>query len=547
MTADPPAPDEKCVAKPVQISHYLRRNFFFPRQRHANPLRAPAHGAADMQLHICAAAAGQDERAQLRQTRIHLVDLRFEKPDLRFGHTRLFRMRVFRTGGQNGTEIEQLVLHALEDRRQIDHRGVLVRQLPGRQTSSAHKRIQLIDRAVCFDTPRIFGQPLSAHKARFALVSALRVNAVQRQPRLVECLHNLIMSPGIEIPAGASHNKLMATTTQIRPPSPELIFDTLNAYQKTAALRGAIELDLFTAIGEGAVTAADLALKLKVSERGARILCDYLVVNGLLTKQGNRYGLTPDSAAFLDRRSPACMASVTTFLNSPMLMDGFRDVAASVRKGGAVFSAEGTMAPEHPVWVEFAHAMVPMTVMASEFIADLVGAGSGAKCRVLDIAAGHGMYGIAIARRNPDAAIVGQDWQNVLEVAKENAKKAGVADRYETLTGSAFEADFGSGYDLVLLTNFLHHFDPPTCETLLRKVHAALKPGGKAVTLEFVPNEDRVTPPVAAAFSLMMLGSTASGDAYTFAELDGMFRNAGFASSKAHAMPGPETVIVSVA
>src|SRR5579872_5383513 len=335
----------------------------------------------------------------------------------------------------------------------------------------------------------------------------------------------------------------MATTPQTHQPSPELIFETLNAYQRTAALRGAIELDLFTAIGEGAVTPAALAGKLKVTERGARILCDYLTVAGLLSKQGASYGLTPDSAMFLDRRSPACLMSAVTFLNSPMLTDNFRDIAAIVRKGGAVLSDEGTMAPEHPVWVEFARAMVPMMAMPAGFIAELVG-GSG-PVKVLDIAAGHGMFGIAIAKRNPAARIVALDWANVLEVAKENAQKAGVADRFETIAGSAFEADYGSGYDLVLLTNFLHHFDPPTCEKLLRKVHAALKPGGKAVTLEFVPNEDRVSPPAAAAFSLMMLGSTAAGDAYTFSEFDRMFRNAGFSSSQIHALPGPEKVIVS--
>jgi SAM-dependent methyltransferase len=334
----------------------------------------------------------------------------------------------------------------------------------------------------------------------------------------------------------------MATTPQTNQPSPELIFDTLNAYQRTAALRGAIELDLFTAIGEGAATAADLAGKLKVPQRGARILCDYLVVIGLLTKQGARYGLTPDSAVFLDRRSPACVASAMTFLNSPELTSYFRDIAAVVRKGGAVLNAEGTMAPDDPIWVEFARAMAPMMAMPAEFIADLVGAGSG---KVLDIAAGHGLFGIAIAKRNPNARIVALDWPAVLEVATENARRAGVADRHTTIPGSAFDADYGSGYDVVLLTNFLHHFDPPTCEKLLRKVHAALNPGGTAVTLEFVPNEDRVSPPAAAAFSLMMLGSTTAGDAYTFSELDRMFRNAGFSGSQAHALPGPEKVIVS--
>jgi SAM-dependent methyltransferase len=334
----------------------------------------------------------------------------------------------------------------------------------------------------------------------------------------------------------------MATTPQTQQPSPELIFETLNAYQRTNALRGAIELDLFTTIGEGAATAADLAAKLKVSERGARILCDYLVIIGFLTKQGARYGLTPDTALFLDRRSPACLASAVTFLNGPALTGYFQDIAAVVRKGGAVFTTDGTMAPDDPIWVEFARAMAPMIAMPAQTIADLVGAGSG---KVLDIAAGHGLFGITIAKRNPKARIVALDWANVLEVAKENAKKAGVADRFETIPGSAFDADYGSGYDVVLLTNFLHHFDPPTCEKLLRKVYAALNPGGVAVTLEFVPNEDRVSPPAAASFSLMMLGSTVSGDAYTFSEYDRMFRNAGFSGSQAHALPGPEKVIVS--
>jgi 2-polyprenyl-3-methyl-5-hydroxy-6-metoxy-1,4-benzoquinol methylase len=165
---------------------------------------------------------------------------------------------------------------------------------------------------------------------------------------------------------------------------------------------------------------------------------------------------------------------------------------------------------------------------------------------VLDIAAGHGLFGLAIARHNPNASIVAADWPAVLEVAKENAIKARASDRYTTLPGSAFETDFGTGYDIVLLTNFLHHFDPATCEKLLRKVHAALKPGGRAVTLEFVPNEDRVSPPTAAAFSMVMLGTTEAGDAYTLSEYDRMFQNAGFARNELHPLtPFPGSVILS--
>jgi 2-polyprenyl-3-methyl-5-hydroxy-6-metoxy-1,4-benzoquinol methylase len=165
---------------------------------------------------------------------------------------------------------------------------------------------------------------------------------------------------------------------------------------------------------------------------------------------------------------------------------------------------------------------------------------------VLDIAAGHGMYGITIAKQNPQAEVVAVDWPAVLEVAKENAQAAGVTSRYKTRTGSAFDTDLGEGYDFVLLTNIFHHFDKPTCEKLMRRVHAALKSGGKAVTLDFVPNEDRVSPTTAAAFSLVMLASTDAGDTYTFAEYEKMFRNAGFAQSALHPIPEmPQRVIVS--
>lgn len=327
-------------------------------------------------------------------------------------------------------------------------------------------------------------------------------------------------------------------------PSPELFFDTINAYQRTATIKAAVELDVFTAVGEGLKTSQEVATRCNTSERGTRILCDYLVMLGFLNKEDKNYSLTADSALFLDSRSPAFMGGVIEFMLSPVLTSGFDDVAAAVRKGGTVIPEGGTVAPENPVWVKFAHAMAPMMAMPAEAIAKLVGEGE--RLKVLDIAAGHGLFGIAIAKHNANAEVVALDWPNVLEVAKENAGNAGVADRYSVIEGSAFDVDYGSGYDIVLLTNFLHHFDVETCETLLRKVHASLADGGRAVTLEFVPNEDRVSPPTSAAFSMMMLGSTPSGDAYTFSELDRMFKNAGFKNTEQHELPAsPEQLIIS--
>src|SRR5712671_669636 len=338
----------------------------------------------------------------------------------------------------------------------------------------------------------------------------------------------------------------MAPETQpASQPTPALLFDTINAHQRTEAIKAAIELSLFTTIAAGNKSAEAIAKACDASQRGTRILCDYLVIIGFLTKQDDTYSLTPDSAMFLDQNSPAYMGTVIEFMLSPMLTDNFNDLAAVVKKGGSI-SEEGTIAPDHPVWVKFARAMAPMMALPAQLLAPLVDPNANESLKILDIAAGHGLYGLAFAKRNPNAEVTAVDWANVLEVAKENAQAAGVSDRYHTKAGSAFDVDYGNGYDLVLLTNFLHHFDPPTCEMLLRKVHGALAEGGRAVTLEFIPNPDRVSPPQAAAFSLMMLGGTPGGDAYTYAELETMLRNAGFAHSEWHELPPTiERVVIS--
>jgi SAM-dependent methyltransferase len=328
-------------------------------------------------------------------------------------------------------------------------------------------------------------------------------------------------------------------------PSPALIFDTLFAYQRTAALRAAIEIDLFRAVGEGPGDAATLAKRCSASERGTRILCDSLTILGLLEKKDGRYTHTESSAMFLDPRSPACIASTARFLGDPMILEPFNRLAEIVRSGRTVLPGEGSVEPENPAWVEFAHSMAPMMAPMAGPLGAIVLGGKKGPVSVLDIAAGHGLFGIEVAKQNPQARIVAVDWAAVLEVARANARRAGVQDRYETRPGSAFDVDYGGPHDVVLLTNFLHHFDQPTCVSLLRKVRASLKPGGRVAALEFVPNEDRVSPPMAASFSLTMLATTVAGDAYTLGDLEKMYRAAGFTGVTGHPVPtGPHTVVV---
>jgi ubiquinone/menaquinone biosynthesis C-methylase UbiE len=204
------------------------------------------------------------------------------------------------------------------------------------------------------------------------------------------------------------------------------------------------------------------------------------------------------------------------------------------------------MAPEHPMWLSFARGMSWMMMPGAQALAEILALDPTRETKVLDISASHGIWGLSFAQRNSRTQVVALDWTPVLQVARENAMRLGLTERFSTLEGSAFEIDFGRGYDLILLPNFLHHFDAPTCVQLLRKCHAALREGGRVAIVEFVPNPDRVSPPEAATFSLVMLVSTERGDAYTFAEFEQMLRDAQFTSIEQHPLPpGVATAIIA--
>jgi ubiquinone/menaquinone biosynthesis C-methylase UbiE len=327
---------------------------------------------------------------------------------------------------------------------------------------------------------------------------------------------------------------------------PERFYGMVSAYQDTFAMRTAIELNLFSAIAEGANDIPSIAKKIGAAERGVRALCNYLTALGILSKETDRYTLTAEANTFLNPRSPAYLGAVAGFLCNDTLLKKFSVLTDSVKKGGSAADHGDNLEVNDDMWVAFARSMGNTADAGASFIAKVTNMPSGKPCKVLDIAAGHGMYGITMAKQNPNAQIVALDWPNVLAVAKENADSAGVGDRYTLLPGSAFEVHMGEGYDYVLLTNIFHHFDPSTCENLMKRVHGALKPGGQAVTLEFVPNDDRVSPPPAAMFSLVMLATTDHGDAYTASEYQKMFHHAGFSKTTLHHVPEmPHRLLIS--
>jgi 2-polyprenyl-3-methyl-5-hydroxy-6-metoxy-1,4-benzoquinol methylase len=329
--------------------------------------------------------------------------------------------------------------------------------------------------------------------------------------------------------------------------SPVKFFETMHAYQRTAALKAAIELELFTAVGETTGSLSEISQRIKAPERGVRALCDFMVISGFLNKDLEesrlRYSLTPDSAAFLHKKSPAYVGCATVFLASPFATEAFRDLASLVRAGGPP-PTDKRIDTENPAWVDFARGMAPVMYPVAEQTEKLVRTSS--EIRVLDVAAGHGLFGIAIARQNARAQVVALDWPSVLTVTKENAEHFDVYDRYLLLAGNALEVPFGEGFDVVLAANLLHHWDRETIQVFLRKAHGALAANGRIIVVEFAPNNDRVSPPLPASFVMNMFANTPGGDAYTVSEHVDMLRNAGFSSCEVHPLlPTPQTAIVA--
>lgn len=327
---------------------------------------------------------------------------------------------------------------------------------------------------------------------------------------------------------------------------PLTIFGILQSFQRTEALKVAIEFDLFTTISDLELSADEIAVRCKASARGMRVLCDYLCVIGLLRKRSERYWLTEEAALYLDRRSPQFIANYAIQASGGALAEGYQNLAQAVRNGGTVLPHAGTLAPEHPYWPQFARARAPIGAANARSLATLLGPYASGPMRILDIACGHGHYGIALAKQNPLAEIFAQDWPAVLEVAVANARETGVSGRYHTIPGDVFSATLGESYDLTLVTNFLPDFGPAECERLLARIRFTLKSDGRAVALQWIPDDDRLSPPSAPSLALSLLVSTPQGDVYTYRELEDIFRRAGFVRTEIREL-GPSLPRVVIA
>ncbi len=306
--------------------------------------------------------------------------------------------------------------------------------------------------------------------------------------------------------------------------SPQGILEMASGFQRSRVLLTACELGLFTALEEGARSAAEVARALGTDGRATDRLMNALCPLGLLEKRGGRFANTPLAARFLVQGKPDYLANL---LHTAHLWQPWSTLTEAVRRGRSVMAR--AVKGHDAVWLRaFIAAMhwracqhAPGVVAAL----DLSGVS-----RVLDVGGGSGAYAMAFARAKGDLQAVVFDLPGVVPLADEYVRQGGLSDRVRTLAGD-FEVDaLGSGFDLVFLSAILHGNAPAQNRALLRKGAAALTPGGRLVVQDFIMDEDRTAPAFGALFALNMLVGTDGGDTYTESEVREWMEAAGLAN-----------------
>jgi C-methyltransferase len=331
-------------------------------------------------------------------------------------------------------------------------------------------------------------------------------------------------------------------------PSPDALMQLMQGFQASAILRTGVQLGVFDRLAEGDATAAEIAAQTGADERGTRILLDALSALGLVAVDGERYRLTPLSAAFLVSSGPMYLGELTRIFSADHLWQRFQRLDEAVRQGGAV-TDDHAETPMHPWWEDFAASVGGLAGGAAPGIAELLAPWASKRdpLDILDVACGNGLYGYTLALQNPQARVWSLDWPNVLTTSRGVAERLGLSDRVEWIPGNMFEVPLGGPYDVVLMSHVLHHFDEDRCVELLRRAAGVLRHGGRLVIQDFTASGDDPERDLAARlFSVIMLVWTRQGEAHSLPRLARMLAAAGFAAPEVHPLPHmPTRVLVA--
>lgn len=315
-------------------------------------------------------------------------------------------------------------------------------------------------------------------------------------------------------------------------------------YAPSLAIEAAVRHRVFDILDKGPRTVQQLASETGASERGLKAILNLLVGLQLLGRDGDRYTLTPESATFLVSGKPAYHGTFFGHISDDLLPKWLQ--LTEVVRTGKPAQKVNAETEGAEFFAQFVESLFPMSFAAASKLGEHLGVGKAtAPVSVLDVGAGSGVWGIALAKQSPQVRIRAVDWPNVLEVTKKVAAKHGVADRLTPAPGDFSKADFGSGHQIATIGHILHSEGVERSKQLLEKVFSALAPGGTVVIQEFVPNDDRTGPPPPLIFAVNMLVMTEVGDAFTFAEMSQWLREAGFSNPRQLDVPAVSPLILA--
>src|ERR1700747_3290924 len=317
------------------------------------------------------------------------------------------------------------------------------------------------------------------------------------------------------------------------------------AYAPPLIISAAVNNKVFDALQDGAKTVEQLQKETGGSDRGLRAIMDALVGLELLKKdRQSRYSLTTESQAFLISDKPGTLAG---FFGSilPVMTSRWLRLTDIVRDGQpAVAVNQETEGTEF--FSQLVETIIPMSYPGAQKLADHLKVGkTKEQLRVIDLAAGSGIWGIALAQKSPQVRVTAVDWAGMIPTTKRITEKFGVRDCFDFIEGDLLEANFGSGYDAATLGHILHSEGEQRSRQLLKKTFRALKSGGTIAIAEWLVDDESTQPPPSQMFSVQMLVNTEKGDTFSFNEIKQWLEDAGFKKMRRLKAPGPSPLILA--
>jgi precorrin-6B methylase 2 len=327
--------------------------------------------------------------------------------------------------------------------------------------------------------------------------------------------------------------------------TPERLSALAWGYAPPLIIEAAVRQGIFDRLNDGAKTLAELAALTGASTRGLRAILHALAGLNLLTQDAEgRFSLTEESAAFLVSTRPGYLGGLIRHTSTQLipLWLKLNDVVAAGKPPAGV-NQEG---PGAAFFHEFVMDIFPMSYPSAHALAGhLAETMPTPPATALDLAAGSGVWGIALAQVFPDLRVTAVDWPGVLDLTRQTAQRFGFAERFSLVPGDLLEADFGSGYNIATLGHILHSEGERRARALLHKTFQALAPGGTIAIAEFLVNDDRSGPPNGLIFAVNMLVATEEGDTWSFAEIARWLEEAGFQNPRTLPAPGPSPLILA--